>query len=133
MQTFEPNDAMANFLTMEDAASFYDKVMVVWQHYEQHLALSVHRVRYEEVVTDFEGAVRPLLDYLDLPWNDSVSSFQDTALKRGQIRTPSYHQVVQPIYQRASGRWMNYKVQMEGVLAKLQPWVERFGYNNDNL
>ena len=47
---------------------------------------------------------------------------------RGSINTPSYSQVVQPLYKQASGRWTHYRKQMDPVLPVLQPWIEAFGY-----
>lgn len=131
MQNFKPNDAMANFLTLEDGAKFYHQVMQLWSQYESDLQLNVQRVRYEDIVADLSGTVRPLLEFLELPWDEAVTRFQETALNRAQIETPSYHQVVQPIYQRASGRWRNYAEQMAHVLPLLQPWVERWGYDDE--
>ena len=64
------------------------------------------------------------LDFLGVLWDDAVPRFQETALKRVYIRTPSYHQVVQSLYMCASGRWKNYQGQMELVLHVLQPWAE---------
>ncbi len=130
MQDFRANDAMANFLTLEDAAGFYDFVMRLWKRDNDLLTLPVVEVRYENLVTELEASVRPLLDFLGLPWNDAVIRFQETALKRNQIKTPSYHQVVQPIYQNAKGRWNNYKNQMERVIPVLAPWIKEFGYEN---
>lgn len=129
MQTFLPNDAMANFLTIEDAASFYVFIMKLWGRYESLFALSVHRIKYEDVVSDFDVSVRSLLHFLGLSWNDAVSYYQETAMKREQIRTPSYHQVVQPIYAHASGRWLNYRAQLQPILETLRPWAEHFGYD----
>ena len=127
MQTFAPNNAMANFLTLEDTAILYDKVMQLWQRQKDLLHPPVQRVRYEDIVTDFDATVRSLLTFLDLPWEDSISKFQTAALSR-KIDTPSYHQVVQPIYKHADGRWKHYHAQMESVLPVLQPWATLFGY-----
>ena len=128
MQNFMPNDAMANFLSVDDAANLYCTVMKIWACYEIALSLASHRVRYEDIVTDFSTTVQCLLDFLGLTWDDALSQFQSTALNRAQIRTPSYHQVVQPIYQRASGRWIRYKKQIGHVFPVLQPWIKVFGY-----
>jgi len=130
MQPFEPNSAMANFLTLEDAAAFYDNVMRLWCQYEAVLPLRAQKIRYEDIVSDFSAAVGSVLEFLGLPWDDAVSKYQETALKRDIIRTPSYHQVVQPIYKRASGRWIKYEPQMRPVLPILHPWVKAFGYED---
>jgi len=125
---FRPNPAMANFLSLADSADFYDRVMRLWVRYEQALPLCVYRSRYEDLVADFETSVRALLDFLDLPWDDAVTRYAETARRRGRINTPSYHQVVQPIYRSASGRWENYRAQMAPVLPVLLPWARQWGY-----
>lgn len=128
MQPFMPNHAMANFLTLAGTANLYDQVMGIWQHYEQSLQLPTYRIHYEDIVADLPAAIQPMLSFLGLPWEPALTDFQKTAIQRGRINTPSYHQVVQPLYGRASGRWRNYRQQLESVLSTLDPWVDEFGY-----
>jgi tetratricopeptide (TPR) repeat protein len=128
MQTFELNGAMINFLSLEQSARLYATVMELWALYRQKLSLDVHVVKYEELVQDLEGTCRPLISFLGFEWDDNLHNYQKTALERGRIHTPSYSQVVQPLYKRASGRWTNYRKQMEPVLPVLQPWIDAFGY-----
>lgn len=128
MHTFQPNAAMANFLSLEDAARFYDRTMDLWEHYRRVLPLDVHPIRYEDVVSDFDTTVGNLLQFLDLPWTDAVSRFYETARKRKQINTPSYSQVVRPLYKDAKGRWERYREALAPTLPTLLPWAERFGY-----
>ena len=80
------------------------------------------------MIADLEGTARALLDYLDLPWTGAVLDHQSTAAARTHIRTPSYAQIVQPLYRTADGRWTKYRDQMAPVLPILAPWVRRFGY-----
>ncbi|MGB3142100.1 MAG: hypothetical protein WBB16_15045, partial [Aestuariivirga sp.] len=94
----------------------------------QKLDLDVHVVKYEDLILDFEGTCNGLLRFLGLAWDDNLRNYQKTALDRGSIHTPSYSQVVQPLYTQASGRWTNYRKQMEPVLPVLQPWITSFGY-----
>jgi len=128
MQTFKLNDAMMNFLDLEQAAKLYAAVMEIWSVYRQKLGLEVHILKYEDLVQDLEGTCKPLIGFLGLEWDDNLHNYQKTALERGSIHTPSYSQVVQPLYRQASGRWTNYRKQMEPVLPVLQPWIEAFGY-----
>jgi tetratricopeptide (TPR) repeat protein len=128
MQTFKLNGAMINFLSLEQSARLYATVMELWTVYRQKLALDVHVVKYEELVQDLEGTCAPMIRFLGFEWDDNLHNYQKTALERGSIHTPSYSQVVQPLYKRASGRWTNYSKQMEPVLPILQPWIEAFGY-----
>ncbi len=128
MQAFKLNEAMMNFLSLEQSARLYAVVMELLSAYRQKLDLDVHAVKYEDLVQDLEGTCKPLIRYLGLEWNDNLHNYQKTALERGVIHTPSYNQVIQPLYKQASGRWTNYRKQMEPVLPVLQPWIEAFGY-----
>ena len=83
---------------------------------------------YENVVADKDRALRELFDFLEVDWHDAVLDHETTAKERGRIKTASYAQVVEPIYQRSAGRWKNYRKQMEPVIPILRPWIEKFGY-----
>ncbi|HEV2867529.1 MAG TPA: sulfotransferase, partial [Allosphingosinicella sp.] len=129
-QGFELNDAMANFLEIEATAELYDKVMTFWQRCRDTLPLRVFELRYENLVADAEGAVRPLLEFLGLEWDPAVLDHHRTAAARGVISTPSYNQVTQRLYRHASGRWSAYREQLAPALPLLLPWARRFGYSD---
>jgi tetratricopeptide (TPR) repeat protein len=129
MQYFILNDAMINFLDLETAARLYDKAMTLWNRYEETLPISVHTVRYENLVESFEESITPVLDFLELDWDDAIKSHADAALKRGRITTPSYSQVTQPLYTRSQRRWERYRDHMQPVLPILLPWAKRLGYD----
>lgn len=128
MQAFEINPAMANFLDLGDAAELYDRVLTLWGRYRDILPLRVHSLRYEALVAGAEAEIRPLIDFLGLPWDERMLDNQRTAVERGRIMTPSYDQVTERIYDRASGRWKRYREHMRPVLPLLLPWAERLGY-----
>jgi tetratricopeptide (TPR) repeat protein len=130
MQSFVINDAMANFLDLGDAARLYDVVLTFWETCRDVLPLAVHTVRYEALVEDLEGDARALLDFLGLPWDAAVLDHSRTARGRGLISTPSYSQVIQPLYREASGRWTRYRAEMAPVLPVLAPWALRLGYGD---
>lgn len=127
MQYFEPNMAMVQFGSLPDTAKFYQGVMGLWQQYEATLPLSVHPSRYEDLVAEFEPQTRRILDFLEVPWDDAILEYAERAKGR-RIATPSYHQVVQPIYSRSVSRWLNYREPMEEILPILQPFIDAFGY-----
>lgn len=126
-QRFGMNAAMFQLLRLDTAAAYYDAVMRLVQTCRAKLALDVHEVRYESVVTDFDGTVRSLLAFLELSWDDAVRGYAETA-KRRVIATPSATQVVKPIYASSIGKWRNYRRFLEPVLPVLEPWVAAFGY-----
>lgn len=128
MQGFRPNEAMLSFLTLENTARTYSEVMQIWQAALARLPLNYHRIRYEDLVMNFEPEARALLDFMGVEWHDEVLNHTEHAGKRGTIATPSYHQVTQPIYQHAKYRWKRYATQFESVMPTLQPFIEYFGY-----
>lgn len=129
MQQFVLTPFMARFLDIEDGARFYDEVFGLWEQYQKLLPLNVHTIRYEDVVADFRPTVAAVLDFLGVEWNDAVLEYDKTARERTRISTPSYHQVTEKIYTRASGRWLRYRKHMEPVLGLLAPHAERHGYS----
>lgn len=130
MQSFVMNDAMASFLTIEDAADLYDAVMSGWQAMRQAFPLKVQTVRYERLVEDPESELRPLVEFLGLEWDPKMLAHTETARERGAIVTPSYDQVTEPLSTRPVGRWKRYRKQLEPVLPVLLPWAERLGYSD---
>lgn len=128
MQNFKLTQAMASFLDLTSGSLLYDRVMAYWEQCRSILPLDVHMLRYEALVADVEGEMRSLLDFLGMAWDPAILDHQRTARERGFIRTPSYGQVTEPVYARASGRWERYRPQLFEVLPILYPWVEKFGY-----
>jgi hypothetical protein len=128
MQSFRLNDNMANFCTLDDTVAFYTRVMDLWEAYRGQLPLSVHTVRYEDMVDDFDGQTESLCEFLRIPWDESLRQFSRKALDRGRINTPSYEQVSRPIYREARYRWERYRGHLAPYLETLRPWIERYGY-----
>jgi hypothetical protein len=128
MQDFELNDAMANFLNLDDAAHLYDAVMNLWTQYTSIFSINYHEVKYENLIENFEPTVRSILNFLELSWNTSILEYSETAKKRKNIATPSYYQVTKPIYSYAIGRWQRYKKQTSNIYPILEGWIKKFNY-----
>ncbi|MEZ0261298.1 MAG: sulfotransferase [Alphaproteobacteria bacterium] len=128
MQRFALNAAMVHFLDLKDAARLYDEAFTLWHKQEP----DAHIVKYEDVVGDFRATVKATLDYLGLPWDEAVMEYDKTAKDRGVINTPSYRQVTEKIYTRASGRWLRYRAQLAPVLGTLAPHAEKLAYAMDD-
>jgi tetratricopeptide (TPR) repeat protein len=128
MQGFAINDSMACFLDIGEAAAFYDAAMQVWTRSREMLPIRTHTIVYEELVTDPGATLRPLIDFLGLDWRDDLLDHRASAKARGDISTPSYNQVTEPLSRTASGRWKRYEEELEPVLPVLLPWAERLGY-----
>ncbi|MCZ6500202.1 MAG: tetratricopeptide repeat protein [Gammaproteobacteria bacterium] len=130
MQQFNSNDAFANFFSLEDTVNIYDKVMRLWQTYVGRLKLNVHMLRYEDLVGDLEKEARKLLRFLGVDWRPEVLAISEKAKQRGRIATNSYHQVTEPLYQRAVNRWLSYAEKFEPFMTILEPHIHYFGYKD---
>ncbi len=127
MQDFTLTPYLQNFLTLENTVGFYETVMGLYSHYRRTLPLEILEVRYEDLVTDLRGQMERMLGFIGLEWDEAVTTFFEGAGQRF-IRTPSYQQVVQPLYASAMGRWKTYEVQLAEHMPALQLYVDAFGY-----
>lgn len=125
---FHPAGPAAHFLDLERTARLYDTMMRYWSRCRELLPLNVHAVRYERLVADASRELRPVADFLGLEWSDKLSENRVSAHNRGFIRTPSYAQVIEPVYTRSVARWTRYRDQLRPVLPILEPWIAALGY-----
>jgi hypothetical protein len=125
---FGMNAAMAQFLSVEGAATYYDAVMRLAELYRELLPIQQHVVRYESLVEDFEGTARAACDFIRLDWRPGMADFATTVRTRG-VSTPSAAQLARGLNQEGRGAWRRYREQLNPVLPTLEPWVERFGYD----
>ena len=128
MQNFKLNPAMANMVELKRIVDFYDTAMSVLKLSKERYSLDIHRIRYEDLVLDFEENVTNLLTFLGLEWEEELRNYQKTALAREKINTPSHSQVIKPIYKTASYRWKNYEKYLNPFKRQLEPWLRDYGY-----
>ncbi|MBS0462501.1 MAG: sulfotransferase [Proteobacteria bacterium] len=129
MQSFQMSQTMLNFCTLADTVALYARTMEVWQMICAQLPLSVHTLRYETLVDNFDAQVQALCAFLRVPWMQELRQYAAKARERTKIRTPSYSQIVRPIYGDARGRWHRYREFLEPHLPALQPYINHFGYS----
>ena len=130
MQNFKMNAPMANMVDLDRVVDFYCTAMKILNLCEKRYVLNIHRVRYEDLVLNFEGEVSNILQFLNLKWEEKLRNYQATALEKGIIDTPSYSQVVKPIYKTSSYRWKNYEKYLEPYKSRLEPWIQEYGYSS---
>ena len=115
-QSFKPNNAMANLVSLKSSSVMYDQVMHGWDIYKNNLPLDFITSKYEHLIHDFDGHTLKILEFLGVGWDENVKEYRTTALERGMINTPSSSQVVQPLYKSSIKKWKNYK--------SIQPKIE---------
>ena len=128
IQNFKLNDSMSNFLNLNDTANLYDLVMKLYTIYKKKISFNFTEVKYENIVTNFNPEIKKLLKFLEVQWDDSVLEYQKTAKQRERIFTPSYDQVIKPLYTKSIGRWIKYKSKLSSVYLTLKPWIREFDY-----
>ena len=128
MQNFKLNQAMANMVDLDRIVDFYGIAMETFKICRVNYNLNVYEIRYEDLIKNFQKESEAVVQFLNLQWEPEMANYQDTALKRGRINTPSYSQVVQPIYKDAQYRWLKYQKYLEQFLGQVKPWISDFGY-----
>lgn len=114
MEPLALNDGTVHFTQLDDTVTFYEKVMALWQTQREALNLNVHEIRHEELVGEHEQAIRRLLDFLGVPWDDRVLA----PLAAGSGR------------ETTTGKWRTYEIHMAPYLPRLRPFIKAFGYAN---
>ncbi len=128
MQYFGANSAMLNFTSLKDTANLYDLVMSLWLTYVEKFPIKFHKIKYEQIVQDFDSTIVELLNFLELDWSSNLKEYYKTTKKRGIVNTPSYRQINQPLYNKSIGRWKNYKNEFSDVKSILDKWTQKFNY-----
>ena len=124
---FKMNDAMINFLNLDNTIDFYHRVFDLFDSYEKELELNIHKIKYENVVLNFEESISNLLNFMNLDYERNLKEFNITAKSREKISTPSYSQVVNPLYSSSIGRWKKFSIKKE-LEIKLGKWIKKFNY-----
>ena len=127
-QAFEPNNAMANFQSIDSAAKIYDLTMSMWVDYKDKLDIKYVMSKYEDLIEDFDTNILKVLNFLNLEWNKNLKNYRDTALKREKINTPSSSQVIQPLYKTSIEKWKNYEKFFKDSHKYLDKWRKYFKY-----
>ena len=93
----------------------YQKLMAHWR--ANMPASHFLEVDYEAVVEDVEGQARRMLEFVGLPWDESVLRFHET---ERPVRTASLNQVRQPIYASSIGRARVYRDHLAPLVKELE-------------
>lgn len=103
---------------MAELGEYYLQYQRLMQHWQRVLPGFVLDVHYERVVSDLDAEVRRLLEFCDLPFEDSCLRFFET---RRAVKTASSEQVRQPIYSGSVNLWRKYEQHLETLIHILEP------------
>ncbi len=121
------NATNMNFLSLERTAKHYQDLMDVWLRMRDLGGFDWIETRYEDVVENMETEGRKATEFLGLPWHPDQARYHETA-RRKFLFAPTYHDVTQPVYRRAMGRWERYAEALEPLQSRLAPYCRAFGY-----
>ena len=127
-QSFEPNNAMSNFRSIDSASKIYDLTMNIWLEYKTELKINYLTSKYEDLIEDFDNHILKILNFLNISWDENIKNYRNTAHKRGKINTPSSSQVVQPLYRSSISKWKNYEKYFATSQQYLDKWKDYFKY-----
>lgn len=92
--------------SLEDIGRYYCDYLRLMEHFDATLPGRVHRVSYEALVRETEAETRRLLEYLELPFEESCLQFYRNIRN---VSTPSSEQVRSPIFSDALDHWRHYE------------------------
>jgi len=107
---------------LEDIGKYYRDYVRLMDHWDEVLPGRVHRVQYEDMVTDTETQIRALLDYCELDFEEQCLRFFET---ERAIRTPSAEQVRKPIYKEGLEQWRNFEAYLDPLKEALGPEIRQ--------
>ena len=91
---------------LKDLATYYNNYVELMDHWNKVLPGEILLVNYEDLINDFEPSVNRILDYCNLPFEQSCLEFYKS---KRSVKTPSAEQVRQPIYKSGLDYWKNYE------------------------
>ena len=98
---------------LAEAGSYYRSYVKLMNHWDNVLPNKILRVNNEDIIEDLEGQVSRMLQFLDLPFEDSCITFYETDRS---VRTASSEQVRKPINKSGMDRWKPYAQNLKPLL-----------------
>ena len=95
---------------LDDIGRYYRAYLSLMEHFDRVAPGRVHRVIYEDMVSDTEAQVRRLLSYCGVDFEPACMRFFETDRV---ARTSSSEQVKQPIFTSAVEHWQNYEAWLD--------------------
>ncbi len=96
----------------------YNRIMNHWHDVCKGFVLDVE---YESVVSDLDSQVKRILEFCELPFEESCLRFYET--KRA-VKTASSEQVRKPIYSSSVNLWRNYEEKLSDLIEILEPLLK---------
>lgn len=93
-------------LDLNITAQFYTEFYKLVHHWQSQKNANFMLLNYENLVTEPTSQIKKIIDFCDLPWQESCLEFHTN---KAPVSTASKVQVREPINQKALGRWKKYQ------------------------
>jgi tetratricopeptide (TPR) repeat protein len=100
---------------------FYADYVRLMTHIDEVIPGRVHRIQHEQLLADPEGTTRALLDYLQVPFEQSCLDFHRT---ERTVRSASAMQVRQPLARVPSNSWRKVEPNLAPLRSALGPLAD---------
>ncbi|MBX3480048.1 MAG: sulfotransferase [Caulobacter sp.] len=114
------DQSMAYALDLGDIGHYLAQERRLMAHWKALWPDDILTFEYDAFVRAPRPATEALLAFCGLAWDEACLAFHKTD---SNVKTASVWQVREPLYQRASGRWKNYRARLE----PLRTWLEGQG------
>jgi hypothetical protein len=104
-----------------ELAEYYLQYVGIMEHWDKVMPGEILRVQYEDVVGSLESEVRRILDFCELPFEESCLNYHQS---ERPVNTASAEQVRQPIYDSAVEFWKNYEPHLDELKDILRPVLD---------
>jgi len=101
---------------LTEVGRYYSDYVDLMKHWDAVLPGKVLRVQHEDVLDDQEGQTRRMLDFLELPFEESTLQFHKTDRA---VRTASSEQVREPINRKGQGAWKPFEPYLDDLRVAL--------------
>ena len=108
---------------LTEMGRFYYDYVDLMAHFDRVLPGRIHRVYYEDTVSDTESVVRGMLEYCGLEYEPACLRFFESDRP---VRTASSEQVRQPIYQGGVEQWKHYEEWLNPLKEALGPVLDAY-------
>ncbi len=108
---------------LEEIGQYYRDYVRLMRHWDAVLPGAILRVQHEDVLADLEGAVRRILDFLGLPFEEACLEFHKT---ERSVRTASSQQVRKPLNTSGVHQWRPFEPFLDPLKAALGPALKEY-------
>lgn len=108
---------------LADMGRYYRDYVGLMAHFDEVLPGRIHRVIYEDLITDTESQVRAMLDYCGLAFDERCLRFFENDRP---VRTASSEQVRRPINRDGMDQWRHYDAWLDRLKLALGPVLDGY-------